>query len=56
MVPEGTKGGKRLEAANHRNTAFAYESNGIKSDSAGSRKLIAFASVCSDFFPPTGIL
>ena len=38
MVPEGTKGGKRPTAANHRTASFAYESNGIKPDSARSRQ------------------
>ena len=55
VVPEGTKGGKRPEAANHRNAAFAYESQSIKPDPARSRQLVAFTSTCSGSFQLTGI-
>ena len=42
-------------AAKHRDAYLADESKSIKPESAGSWKLIAFASTCSGSFLPTGI-
>ena len=57
VVPEGTKGesGQRPLITVMLLLLMNPTASSRNKPEADSRKLIAFASVCSDFFPPTGI-